>query len=1123
MANDINIDRDYIDDTAVKEFVTDEDDGLIDKYFEDIDVSLRNVGTIGYTTELVSTVSQDTFNSSSVLFRETFVNRAQIPESIYSHAALFQIDETFSSAAQCKFLLVMEEQSILKNMIDSRNTDIYHFYIGKDTTIYVEDLAFTLDYDIRMDIVKKVTENGEDYIFTARYISTYQNSISDVTSPFITVRRSSDGFIALEVDTHQCYRVTQLETILTNTEINYQVIDVNFDGKLAGFDILYKPANSKMDFSSTIDEVYDASGGSWYTLDDNLDNPNEEALYDDNLSIKQMKKLLVYSEPLTEPFCYYQMLDDDTIRITFNTKDRFFMPEFNSEIKIILYITEGSDGNFDVYNGTNISLVPDNELISYANTYLTAAKPIGSSADGTDQMDIDGIQSMAAEGYRTALALTTDNDLQEYFNNYKYRFGDADILFIKKRDDVYERVFSAFNIMRNKDYIYKTNTLNLDMNIFEMRNPEKNVFMLDPGHLFTIESNDGFAQILRDNDKEAKYKELYDKAVSSGTAGFLYENNYGDYPDTVIPSYLKRNASFAEWKSRQGYDDKLTIFDICEKIDEKENPTDTNVKYRFSKNYKALDDSPNKKFLVMNPFLIRFTKNPNLVSSYLTYVTNTSAVDFVAEDASSYVQFVDAILHVDRAFEKEKKYRIYTTIQPSITLENSNRVVKTTLVHNEEGDEYVFTPITEHTKYELDNDLRVVAVISDGKKNVCYTELYPTKYDMDTQQTTFECEMFTDDHITSDGLLRIIPQTIYRDGKGSYYKVFEDDATLYHKYNEADDSLVLDSKGNPEVYEFSNDYEPEKTTIRKMLNNNQIFLYENTKNMATSTYINIPLTDVNVKIYTLYRKHYSISAEGLVLNDKDPNSNIFVKYDNTLAGYKVTNEYHTATNPITFIEPLDNVRSSLIYKDYTEHYTAKDHTEKFKNDIFDSIIYSINFIRASEFFNTTMFTYFLDSFLATYKHLNLIMSERLRNVTAIDTKFYNTYGRSKNFFIGDEEELLDTVNLRIEFDMWFLTGTDMQLAIPEVKAYIKSEIETVNEKGMNNLFISNLMRKIENKFAYVDHIRFKSINGYNSKYQAVKYKVTDINDLEVEERRFYVPEFLLCDTDDIIITEYYAS
>ena len=163
--NKNKIDRDYIDSYAVKEFVTEE---LADKYFEDIDLNLRNVGMFGYTTELITNVSEDTFNTASVLFRESFPNRAEIEESIYSHAAIFQLDDVLSKAASCKFILVLEEKAIIKNMKASTNPgnrNTSYFYIDKNTTIYVENIPYVLDYDIVVSIVKRVTTDGYDYLF----------------------------------------------------------------------------------------------------------------------------------------------------------------------------------------------------------------------------------------------------------------------------------------------------------------------------------------------------------------------------------------------------------------------------------------------------------------------------------------------------------------------------------------------------------------------------------------------------------------------------------------------------------------------------------------------------------------------------------------------------------------------------------------------------------------------------------------------------------------------------------------------------------------------------------------------------------------------------------------------
>lgn len=1048
MSTDNIITREYVDNFSVKELMT---ETVIPKYFDDSNVSLRTVGMLGYTTELVTNTCEDSFNASSVLFRESFVNRAQMDESIYSHAAIFQIDDVFARAAGCKFLLVIEEEAVIKNMEQKQQgSSIYNFYIDKDTTIYVEDIPFTLDYDIQLNIIKKITDKGNDYIFTAQYIMdeyTYGNSISEISNPYVKLRRSVDGYIALEVWAHQCVRDVRYETIITNSTINYPTIDItNFNGKLAGFDIFYTDKSKKYAKNGPV----------------------------------QMIKQIVYSQALKTPFCYYQFIDDDTLRITFNTKDLFFMPEFNSELEIILYITEGSTGNFDVYNGTNITLIPNNTRYNYSTSYLTAAKPIGSSAEGRDSKSVSDLQALAAEGYRTANALTTDHDLQIYFNNYKHRFGDNNILFIKKRDDIYERIFSAFLIMKNSDYIYKTNSLNLKMNLYDMSNPEEDVFILDPGCLFTANDIDGYARFFRNESKYNEYYEMYQKAIEDGSTDYIDES----ISPEEIPAYLKRPCSFAQYKSRHGLDDKMYVFDLTDN------------------DYKLYDNPSDCKFLLMNPFLIRFTKNPNLVGTYMTCVSNTSIVDFTEQNDDSYVQFITYSLDVNRGFEIDKYYDISLNIAPSVSINNKTPIIA--MNENNGNLEYHL-----NDKYALDkNDLRVFMIIKDkNNTNICYTELYPSEV---INATTFKYKgkIFTDDHITSTDYLRILPGTIYRNREtGEYYKVYKNDKTLYHKYN-----------SNDEIIE----YDIPVDTITELTESGVLYEYKDVYNMTNRDYILIPLSEVVCEIYTVYKRHYDEELGELVLNDDKYTNNILVDYNSSLEKYVWTNEYLTSQEPITFVKPLSSIRSSLTFEDYTTAEEMEDGTIVFPHDILDVQIYSVGFLRASTYLDQERMTYFMKSFYNNYLYLTDIMNERLRNATNIDIKFYNTYGRSRNFLIGEHEEVLDTVNLSLSFDMWFVEGTDTTITVPEVKAYIKTEVESINSSGMNNLFISNLMRKIELKFAYVDHIRFKQINYYDSTYQSVRNFTTDLNTLSVLERRFYVPELLVCDIDDINITEYYA-
>lgn len=1226
MADKIVANRSYVDNFSVKEFA---ENDLMGKYFGEEEVSDRTVGMLGYTTELLSHISEDAFNMGSVLFRESFPNRAEIPESIYSHAAIFQINDVFSKASACRFILVMDESAIIENMELAYNVDadgqlagnngIYRFYIDKDTLITVEDKDYCIDYDVQLNIIKRVTEGDIEYLFTGRYLmpeytggnittNIYKNSISDLADPYVKIRRSKDGYVAIEISCHQCYREVVEEEIVSNSIVNYSTITVPYQGQLAGFDVLYQTPDSN----------------EWQQLDTKI----------------------IYSQATEKPFCYYQMTDDDTFKLSFNSQDQYFTPKFNSKLRIILYMTEGADGDFDVYNGTNIVITPYTENYPYAKAFLTAAKPLGASQGGRDQGTLESLQEITVENYRTATALTTENDLQEFFNNYKNYYGNADILFLKKRNDIFERVYSAFILMRNgTNYIYNTNTLKMHINIDDMVNPEKNVYMLEPGFLFTANENDGYARLLRDEDKSLLYFQDYKEAYevyqtlsdeefdeyikeNPGAKHIRYIDNYSDY--SLVPDYLKRAASFASFKTRNNLDDKRTVFDM----------TDDDIK--------VYDDYTQLKFLLMNPFLIYFRKNPNVVSTYMTYVQNHALLDFTAINDEMFVQFIGYTLHVEREFEKEKRYKIYTDLVPNITLSEENPII--TPEYDEYGQMigYIF-----NDKFGVENNsLRVIVEIMDGNKSVCFTELYPTMIvDDNSNAFRFENYIYTDDHISSDTKLRILKDEIFRFYEkytdtdlnktynvGDYFKVDEHDNTIYHLYN-ADDELIAS--------------DIDVTLVTKYHHRKVLRIYRNVWNTSSSSDMIVPMSDCTVKVHTLFNKEYSEFDSKLVNVDRTDNK--FAEadddYNSSYDFYVWTNEYTTGTYPIDFLKALNSVRTYLTFDDYTLEYVTeledevventdrwyvtsrfydeeteidfieedyfksleygsynlydangaiketglpislvirlykegkiyklKDENEniytvtknvitgefyrrtatenpnythfdflgnrldtditpeqmeiikengpyidtEFVYDINDVNLNTVSFIRANLCKRYDYLTYFMNSFSAQYDFLVDIIKTRLRNETNMDIKFYNTYGRSNRSIIGENGEHLDTVNVCMEFDMWFVTGTDMDSSLPQVKEFIKVNVELLNNLGLNNVYISNLMRKIENTFSFVDHIRFKSINKYDSYYQTIKADFLDLNDLTVIERRDYVPELIVVDVDDITINEYYV-
>lgn len=1148
----ITVDRSYVDNYSVKEFATYD---IVPKYFDEEEVSDRTVGMLGYTTELISQLSEDAFNAGSVFFRESFPNRAEIPESIYSHAAIFQLSDVFATASACKMLLVLDETAVIKNMVfykndlstfDGNTIGMYRFYIDKDTIITINEEDYSLDYDIQLNIVKKKNDKGEDeYLFTGRYMMPgytgttttqfYENSISELIDPYVKIRRSGDGFLALEVDTHQMYRDVIEEEITSNTVVNYSTIDVTYVGQLAGFDVLYKDPNSN----------------EWQQLDTKV----------------------IYSQPSSDPFCYYQFVDDDKLKISFNSEDNYFTPEFNAKLRIILYMTDGAEGNFDLYEGTNITIDPCTDNYQYTYSYLSAAKPIGASLGGLDQGDLDDLQAITVENYRTATALTTENDLQEFFNNYKYYYGDSDILFVKKRNDIFERVYSPFIVMRkDAEYIYNTNTLKLHLNVSDMSNPETNVYMLEPGYLFTCNENNGYAEFYRNTsglniespdgtiirNSDDLFNDYKFAVENDHDASYFIENAE---QRALAPDYLQRHCSFAEYKRKFNLDDKMTVFAL--------DPND----------YKELDDPNHLKFLVMNPFLIYFRKNPNIVSTYMTYVNNNSLVDFTAINDTMYVQFNATTLNVKRDFEALKRYKISITLTPNIKVSTDNPIIAAKRSSDGTFIDYIY-----NDKYGVENNsLRVIMEIRNGKQSVCFTELVPESYDSSKELFTFSNYIYTDDHISSDSRLRILDGTIYRfysdytdtfDGKtieyhkGEWFEVHPDDHTkftLYYYDETTGKNRALDT--NVPV-----------NTVTHLRQVNAVRKFSNVINMSSLDDILIPMTDVVCKVYTIVNQNFDSTSSSFVKFTSTNNK--FASYDDeyndTYEYYQWTNEYTTGSYAIDFLKPLNSVRTHVTFDDFKEefetgedgnvftlwknpitgHYYRKPSRESetyteydfnnnivkenisqdtldiitsngnyitttFSHELYDIQMYTIGFMRASIFNNKENLDYFMNSFASHYDFLLDIINTRLRNETNMDVKFYNTYGRSTKITIGEENEILDTVNLSIEFDMWFASTTDLDTAIPELKAFIKKDIETLNTIGMNNIYVSNLMRKIENNFSYVDHIRFVKINDYISTYQTVRSKFEDLHELDTNELREFVPELMCINLEDIKINEHF--
>lgn len=1127
-------DRDYVDNFSIKEFAVND---LMPKYFPD-DVSHLTVGLEGMITDYVGTVTEDAFNAASTYLMETFPSRAQFSSSIYANAAIFQLSNAFSTPAQCEFLILLDTKDIKKNFIQKQGDRYKYFYIDKDTTFYVEDIPFTLDYDIAIKAKYLRTKNNvAEYIYSARYLTTgYKNSTSELNDPYIKARLSKNGYLALQVTMHQVERSYHYEELTDNTGISYPTIQVTYTDLLAGIDVLYK-APGDDDFNT-------------------------------QLTLKPK-----FSQPTREPFCYYKKIDDEKILLSFTTKDGYFQPKYNSEIKVITYTTLGEDGQFDSYSGDDVTITKNDDNYQYDYAWTITAKPVGSSYGAKNQISLDALKDLTIEGFSTANALTTNHDLDLYFNNFKNKYL-SEVLFMKKRDDAVERLFSAFLYVKLDDYIYPTNTLTIDTNLYDFDYKEGGYYNMDPGYLFGYKTDDAYFTPIKYWDalddrayymkgsngvyyyymndektdpivslsEEEIQKRILAKDLIPGNQEWykvnaqnytLYDENgvvTGDYASTITEEELlvmfkNREVAYGRVENSGKLIEFLTdtdleaaqrknYIDYKPSWEKKNNKKVTYSEYVFEYSYDDYKEENNidnrisvfdddfeskivgRSFVFTNPFLTSITKTSGLVAYYLTHISTDHLLDFMKQnDDDTFVQFITYTLHVNREIGTEKKYRLSLTLLPSVSIESESPLIQDNtvydptavkdtdtqidqFVHPTNGDELVPSLQTYNKELLKKNDLRVVLTFfeKNNEAEAGYMELVPTKVDKLTDQITFEGVFETDDYITNDNRFRAVHRCPYCG------------------------NVILNS-ANKNIENF--DYFCDKcgSTFK-----------EGIINIRETDDILLPITEADIKITILYRD----SAEEIT-----PTNNNFAQYNDTYKDYQWTNEYETILNPVTFIQPLNMVRGTIDYQDY--YITGINAMDCYLYDV-PMLKYSILAYRDEGMEVTDpmlsddigKFYQFIKQYKEHYDFLN-IAKLKLRNATNIDMKFYNTYGRSTNFKIGDNKIAIDTNNISIAFDVWVVPNTDILDARSELKDYIKNYIESINTDGTNDLYISNLIRSIENDFPYVHHLEFKGINDYDTSFQSIKNEAISLTNLSKEERRHFVPELLVINKNNIIL------
>ncbi len=443
---------------------------ILPLFFDKDKLALATSGTLGLFLDITGTTTEDMINIMGRYINEIMPGRAELPDFIYANAANYGITDILAKPAKASMLLLVKEDDV--NTYGKTVGGHKEFVIDSDMSILIDDLYYSIPFNIK---IRSSQYNGE-YNHMAFYDMDYINSISEEKIPFIKTMKTlinGDVWLVLRVTVYQYVRQEYNIPINTNSILNIPYSDVEFSDQLCNFEVFYTPNNSTKEIQL----------------------------------IKRMDNTI----PLTDPFVFYKFTSDTSLRLSFANDDRYFLPDYGSNIRVLTYETKGSAGIFGKFKeGLDVNIRADtkNEDIAYNRNIFPMGLTQGDSKGGRDQLQLGEIKTLTSEAQVTVKSYTTDNDLDKFFNSFASIYKH-DAKFVRQRDDIAGRDFGCFTRVGDGVNIFPTNTLDMRLDVTDIDKHFSSLrqYIVKAGTRFQYE-NSRTASIVKKKQADAETEEI---------------------------------------------------------------------------------------------------------------------------------------------------------------------------------------------------------------------------------------------------------------------------------------------------------------------------------------------------------------------------------------------------------------------------------------------------------------------------------------------------------------------------------------------------------------------------------------------------------------------------------------
>ena len=459
---------------------------LAKDYFELDTISKSKVGMFGYVTNVMSTIASDATFHRNLLFREFFLNTATMSDSIYNWARVLDEKIDFATPAVTNVALrfdVLKLLSLPEKYIYGRDGGYTIFKLNKGQMFNIGSSKFMLPYEVTICCKYAGTVPS---VYATYNTSASTTNYDDPNIVNDNLKVMTEGqVVTIFFSLYQMESKTSLTEILTTTDFDNSIFDINFGKNIVSFTVEYYSP-----LMNVWQQVEMSFGEDWNTY-----TPTQKG--------------------------FFTLVDDKTLRIFFSSKPGSFRPIFGSKLKVTYYYTDGEAGNSS-YSGR----------VNMTNTFFDITGydifTLSSPSNGTNQLSFLETKKKLIEKIRTRDSYITESDLVSFFEMIRRTKLSANIKtkVVKTRDDVIKRTFSSYFLMRlNSGEVIPTTTVDIEMNFHDL---VERGYSIKPGSMIVYDKDISRFRLIGFDELPDPY--IYSTENLVFSSPFLLNVDFNEYP-----------------------------------------------------------------------------------------------------------------------------------------------------------------------------------------------------------------------------------------------------------------------------------------------------------------------------------------------------------------------------------------------------------------------------------------------------------------------------------------------------------------------------------------------------------------------------------------------------------------